>query len=149
VIDENNGKMLSKCELDLVCLAHFYVSCPGRVHKLTNTGVGYFILVACYIFIVSFIVFICSEYVTYKPNCTIFVFQCYVSNAFRCVTVFYRGRDSSVGIATRYELDGPGIEFRCGARFSASVQTGLGAHCLLHNGYRASFRGSKAAGALR
>ena len=25
-----------------------------------------------------------------------------------------QGRDSSVGIATRYELDGPGIESRCG-----------------------------------
>ena len=29
------------------------------------------------------------------------------------------GRDSSVGIATRYGLDGPGIEYRWGARFSA------------------------------
>jgi hypothetical protein len=27
------------------------------------------------------------------------------------------GRDSSVGIATRYELDGPGIEFRFGRDF--------------------------------
>ena len=34
------------------------------------------------------------------------------------------GGDSSVGIATRYELDGLGIEFRWGARFSAHVQTG-------------------------
>ena len=38
------------------------------------------------------------------------------------------GRDSSVGIATRYGLDGPGIESQWGARFSASVQTGPGAH---------------------
>ena len=38
------------------------------------------------------------------------------------------GRDSSVGIATRYELDGPGIESRWGARFSAPVQTGPRAH---------------------
>jgi hypothetical protein len=36
--------------------------------------------------------------------------------------------DSSVGIATRYGLDGPGIESRWGARFSAPVQTGPGAH---------------------
>jgi len=36
------------------------------------------------------------------------------------------GRDSSVGIATRYGLDGPGIESRWGARFSAP--TGPGAH---------------------
>ena len=39
-----------------------------------------------------------------------------------------RGRDSSVGIATRYGLDGPGIESRWRARFSASVQTGPEAH---------------------
>ena len=32
------------------------------------------------------------------------------------------GRNSVVGIATHYELDGPGIEFRCEARFSAPVQ---------------------------
>ena len=38
------------------------------------------------------------------------------------------GRDSSVGIATRYGLDGPGIESRRGARFSAPVQTGPGGH---------------------
>ena len=42
------------------------------------------------------------------------------------------GRGSSVGIATGYGLDGPEIESRWGARFSALVQTGRGAH----NGYR-------------
>ena len=34
------------------------------------------------------------------------------------------GRDSSVGIATRYWLDDPGIESRWGREFSAPVQTG-------------------------
>ena len=38
------------------------------------------------------------------------------------------GRDSAVGIVTRYGLDGPGIESRWGERFSAPVQTGPGAH---------------------
>ena len=39
------------------------------------------------------------------------------------------GRGSSVGIATRYGLDAPGIESRLGgARFSAPVQTGPGPH---------------------
>jgi len=41
---------------------------------------------------------------------------------------FFVGRDSSVGIATCYGLDGPGIESWWGARFSAHVQTGPGAH---------------------
>jgi hypothetical protein len=40
----------------------------------------------------------------------------------------WKGRDSSVGIAFRYGLDGPGIESRWVSRFSAPVQTGLGAH---------------------
>jgi hypothetical protein len=39
-----------------------------------------------------------------------------------------RGPDSSVGIATGYGLDGPGIESRWGARFSAPVQMGRGDH---------------------
>ena len=41
--------------------------------------------------------------------------------------------DSSVSIATSYGLDGPGIESReGGARFSAPVQTGPGAHPASH-----------------
>jgi hypothetical protein len=35
---------------------------------------------------------------------------------------------SSVGIATRYGLDGPGIDFLWRARITASVQTGPGTH---------------------
>ena len=59
------------------------------------------------------------------------------------------GRDSSVGIATRYGLDGPWIESRWGAKFSAPVHTGLGGPpSLLYNGYRV-FPGGKAAGAWR
>jgi len=38
------------------------------------------------------------------------------------------GPGSSVGIATGYGLDGPGIESRWEARFSAPVQTGAEAH---------------------
>jgi hypothetical protein len=38
------------------------------------------------------------------------------------------GCDSSVGIATHYGLDGPGIESRWGARFSAPVYTDAEAH---------------------
>ena len=35
----------------------------------------------------------------------------------------FKGRDNVVGITTAYGLDGPGIESRWGAGFSASVQT--------------------------
>ena len=38
------------------------------------------------------------------------------------------GRDNSVGIATRYGLDGPGIESRWEARFPEPIQIGPGAH---------------------
>ena len=38
------------------------------------------------------------------------------------------GQDSSVGIATRYGVDDPGVESHWGARFSAPVQTSHGAH---------------------
>ena len=47
-------------------------------------------------------------------------------------------RDSSVGIATPFGLDGPEIESRWGARFSATVQNGPGAHlasCTMGSGY--------------
>jgi len=39
-----------------------------------------------------------------------------------------RGPGSVVGIVTGYGLDGPGIESRWGRDFSATVQTGPGAH---------------------
>jgi hypothetical protein len=38
------------------------------------------------------------------------------------------GRVSSVGIASRYGLDGPGIESQWWTDFSAPIQTGPGAH---------------------
>jgi hypothetical protein len=53
------------------------------------------------------------------------------------------GPGSSVSIATDYGLDGPGIESRWGARFSAPAQTGPGAHpasCTMGTG---SFPGVK------
>ena len=53
------------------------------------------------------------------------------------------GRDSSVGIATSYGLDGPEIESRWGARFSAPVQTGRRAHPASYTGGTGSFPGVK------
>jgi hypothetical protein len=53
------------------------------------------------------------------------------------------GRDSSVGIATRYGLDRSGIESRRGARFSAPVQTGPGANPASYTMGTGSFPGVK------
>jgi len=47
---------------------------------------------------------------------------------FNLAHVFIHGPGSVVGIATGYGLDGPGIESRWEARFSAPVQIGTGAH---------------------
>ena len=41
-------------------------------------------------------------------------------NGIHCVEIYYVGRDSSVGIGTRYGLDCPGIEY--------PVQSGPGAY---------------------
>jgi len=57
--------------------------------------------------------------------------------------ICFSGPGSSVGIATGYGLDGPGIESRWGAKFSAPVQTSPGAHpasCTMDTG---SFPGVK------
>jgi hypothetical protein len=54
--------------------------------------------------------------------------------------------DSSVDIATRYGLDGPGTESRCGVKFSAPVQTGPGAHPASYTMGTVSFPGVKRPG---
>jgi len=57
------------------------------------------------------------------------------------------GPGSVDGIVTSYGLDGPGDQIPLGKRFSAHVQTGLGAHqvsCTIGNG---SFPREKTAGA--
>ena len=54
---------------------------------------------------------------------------------------------SVVGIGTRHGLDGPGIEYRWGARFSAPVQSGPGARPTSYTMPGHSW--SKAAGAWR
>ena len=53
------------------------------------------------------------------------------------------GRDSAVGIATRYGLDGPGIESQWGRDLSDRP---WGPPSLLYNGYRVSFLGVKRPG---
>jgi len=55
-------------------------------------------------------------------------------------------RDSSAGIATRYGLDGPGLESRWGIRFSAPVHTGSEAHPASYTIGAGSFTGVKRPG---
>jgi hypothetical protein len=43
-----------------------------------------------------------------------------------CFCFTFVGRDSSVGIATRYGLDGPGIDLRCGGGFPYPSRPALG-----------------------
>ena len=58
-------------------------------------------------------------------------------------------RDISVGIATRYRLDGPGIECRWGGEiFRTHLDRPWGPPSLLYNRYRV-FPGGKAAGTWR
>jgi len=61
---------------------------------------------------------------------------------FRVLIFMCCGPDSSVGIATDYGLDGPGIESRWGARFSARPDRPWGPLRILYNGYWA-FPGGK------
>ena len=56
---------------------------------------------------------------------------------------FIGSRDSSVGIATRYGLDGPGIEFRWGRDISHSFRPTVDPLSLLYNGYLLYFSGLK------
>ena len=54
-----------------------------------------------------------------------------------------RSRVSVVGVATRYGLDGPWIESRCGARFSAPVETSTKPHPASYTVGTGSFPGAK------
>jgi hypothetical protein len=58
------------------------------------------------------------------------------------ITFSLLGTGSSVGIATDYGLDGPGIESRCGRDFPP-FQTGPGAHTASSKMGTGSFPGGK------
>lgn len=58
------------------------------------------------------------------------------------------GQDSVVSIATRYWLNTPGIESRCGARISAPAQAGPGAYTACYKMGTGSFPRGEAAGPL-
>jgi hypothetical protein len=58
------------------------------------------------------------------------------------IYIYIWSQDSSVGIATRYGLEGPGIESRCGEIFRTYPDRLRGPPSLLYNGYRV-FPGGK------
>jgi len=59
------------------------------------------------------------------------------------------GPDSAVGIATRYGLEGPGIESRCGRNFPHPTRPALGPTQPPIKWVQGLFPGGKAAGAWR
>jgi hypothetical protein len=61
---------------------------------------------------------------TYTPHATRTIYADFLITEL----LFPVGRDSSVGVETRYGLDDQGIEFRWGRDFSLLVQTSPGAH---------------------
>jgi len=65
------------------------------------------------------------------------------------VVYTFGSRDSIVSMVTRYGLDGPGIESRWGARYSAPVQTGSEAQPASYTMGTRVFPGGKVAGAWR
>jgi hypothetical protein len=83
--------------------------------------------------------FLCDS-ITHNIYCEQFItahYKCFGTTVPSC------GPGGSVSIAIDYGLDSPRIESRWGARFSAPVQTGLGAPpSLLYDGYRV-FPGGK------
>jgi len=90
-----------------------------------------------------------------KPECVIqacFTASASIASHAHDLTVNYVrrvGRNSTVGIATRYGLDGLGIESRWGTRFSVPVQTGPRAHPASYTMGIGCFSRGKPAGAWR
>ena len=64
--------------------------------------------------------------------------QCPVFTIFINASILWN-RDSVVGIATRYRLDGPGDQIPVGVRFSSPVQTGSKPHPASYNMGTGSF----------
>ena len=60
--------------------------------------------------------------------------------------IYWVGRDSSVRLATRYGLEGPGIESRWRRDFPQPSRPPWGPLSLLYNGYRVSLPGVKRPG---
>jgi hypothetical protein len=86
---------------------------------------------------------------SWTANPVVAVCQLLMENKFKILAYQNRevGRDSSVGIASGYGLDGPGIESGWGGvNFRTRPDRPWGPPSLLYNGYRV-FPGGKSAGA--
>jgi hypothetical protein len=79
--------------------------------------------------------FLCKRRSIYLPSLRVILCRVFLSGC----------RDSSVGIATRYETEGPGMKSRWGRDIPHSSGTSLGPASLLYNGYRV-FPGCKRPG---
>ena len=76
-----------------------------------------------------------------RSVCNIILYYTYIY-----IYIYIVSRDSVDGIATRYWLDGPGIESRSGMRFSTPVETSSGVHKASYAMNTGSFLGVKRPG---
>jgi len=97
---------------------------------------------------------------TFGTHCSIFIGGVNKNNRDEIVGVFIRKRSvrklpeligrsgpgSSIGIATGYGLDGPGIESRWRRDFPHLSRSAWGRPSLLHNGYRIFPKGNEGPG---
>ena len=140
--------------LNLLC---FYISTFWSMCAVPNMAVFCSSLTSCFPGMLLTYFLHNFEIVPVAPIITgiTFVFTFHM----RCISIvryyyyyyyyYYKGRDSSVGVATRYGLNGPGIESRWGEIFRTHPDWPWGPSSLLHNGYRVFFPGGKATGAWR
>jgi hypothetical protein len=81
--------------------------------------------------------------ISWDPNCKVFTNVLQYPLTSYLLHPYLVGRDSVVGIATHYGLDGPGMNPDWGEIFCTRPDRPWGPPSLLYNGYRISFPGVK------
>jgi hypothetical protein len=93
------------------------------------------------------------EKANFRTRCVLYLYHAltHLYSKFNFVWACFRvvGRDRTVGIATRYGLDGPGIESRWGRDFPRPSRLALGPTQPPRQWVPGLFRGGKAAGTWR
>jgi hypothetical protein len=133
------------------CLNHCATACPTLEQYLNQSRSKDCITKFLLMLVLVLISYVCYIRIHWLPimNQSHFLYEHDLYVIYVLYLLIILGRDSSVGIATRYGLNGPGIESRWEAKFSSPVHTCPGAKpSLLYKGYRV-FPGGKAAGAWR